>query len=1053
MKRQLLAFLLLSLFGFAQAFSQTANKTITGKVVGADDGLPLPGVSVKVKGTTMGTQTDVDGKYSIKLPSESSVLVFTYIGYSLKEVAVGNQTSINVSLESDAKQLSEVVVVGYGTKSVKDVNGSIAKVVGDKLAAQPVESFAKALSGKAAGVQISSAGGTLADGVSIRIRGVNSISTSSLPLVVIDGIPANTRENLNVFNSGNGTRFDPLALINPNDIASVEVLKDAGAAVLYGSRASNGVILITTKKGKKGTAQVSVDSKTSWATASNLPKLLNGDQFNMINNEKVANKLGAAAPIVAVDSDIDGDGKPDRTDWMKQVYRTGLTYDNSIAISGGSDKATYYGSVRYADQQGIGHGNNLKTGSARVNVDVTPKTWLRSGVQLSYTKSANYGILTDNYLAGSTISGWNAFPTVSPFNPNGDKGYNLASGYLGLGNNKTAGLIQNNIYHPLASVDLQRNVNTPTNLVGNIYMEIQPVKGLKFTSKYGIDQQSNFEDQYSNPLIAGLGRSYAGLVQDNILNRNQWVWQNFATFDKLIDSKHKISATAGAEYQYTKEQQIYASANNFADPFFTQIIDGAYTGVNPSSTTGEILLASGGTIFSNGLESYFGRAGYTFNEKYFFEGAFRADAFSAFGAQNKWGKFPSVSLGWVASEENFLKGNKYIDYLKVRGSYGLVGNSRGIGSYAARTLYSGSGYAALNGFASSQLGNANLKWEASKKTNIGFEANILDSRIGITADYFSTNVSDLILAAPVLYTVGVPGSSITTNIGSMKNSGFEVTFNTTNIKKNDFTWTSSLNFTHIKNKVTSLVASNNNADIASASTVASVGRALGTFKLLRWAGVDPATGNPMFLSADGVTKVYHPEDQKYYLQDGTPTTAIVSSDAVYLDGKTGNPTFYGGFDNTFTYKNLDLNLGFVYQGGNYIYNSSRSGMLTNYFQNNFSEILNRWTTPGQKTDIPRLYSADNTANQASTRFLEKGDFLRLRTIGLGYRLNNVWTERMGISNVKLTAQVYNAFVLTKYSGVDPEVNSNRNNTNIATGYDNRAVPQPRTFTLGLNVTL
>lgn len=286
----------------------------------------------------------------------------------------------------------------------------------------------------------------------------------------------------------------------------------------------------------------------------------------------------------------------------------------------------------------------------------------------------------------------------------------------------------------------------------------------------------------------------------------------------------------------------------------------------------------------------------------------------------------------------------------------------------------------------------------------------------------------------------------------MKNSGIELTLNTTNVKTRDFTWTSSLNYTHIKNKVTSLVATTGNTDIASASTVASVGRPLGTYKLVKWAGVDPATGYPTWYAADGVTKkIWNQAIQKYTLQDGT-VTSLGANDQVYLEGKTGIPTWYGGFDNTFTYKEFDLSLSMVYQGGNYLYNSTLSGLLTNTFQNNDARILNRWTTPGQVTDIPRLNSLDNNANQASDRFLEKGDFLRMRTISLGYRLKSAWAEKIGVSNLRISAQVYNAFVITGYSGIDPEVNSNRNNTNIATGYDNRAIPQPRTYTIGLNAS-
>ncbi len=1028
------------------------QRTITGRVTTSEDGKPFPGASVRVVGSTAGVQTDAQGQFTLVVNAEAKSLEFYAIGYVRQTKAINASGVVNVALESDVKSLTEVMVVGYGTKAVKDFNGAISKVKGTDIASQPVESFDKALSGKTAGVQISSTGGTLADGVSIRIRGVNSISTSSLPLVVIDGIPANSRENLNVLNGGNGTRFDPLALINTADIESIEILKDAGASVLYGSRAANGVILVTTKKGKAGTSHVSINSKNSFATASNLPNLTNGDQFNLINNEKAFNRYGAAVGTIAKDSDVNKDGIPDRTDWNDYVFRTGKTSDNSLAISGGSEKATYYASLRYADQNGILYGNKLQTGSVRANVEVRPVNWLKSGIELSYTKTRNVGVLTDGYLAGLSVSGYNAAPTVSPFNPDGPKGYNLTTtgvvGYLGLGNNITSyqgvSFIGNRVYNPLPTVDFQRNQNTPENITGNIYLEVQPISGLKLTSKFGIDNQSNFEDQYSHPQIAGLGATFNGLVQDVHLTVNQWVWQNYLNYDKTIAGQHRISIGAGTEYQYTRQRSMYTYAADFADPFFNEIISGTFAATD---------LGSDGNIISNGLESYFGRLSYIYNDRYFVEGAVRSDAFSEFGIDKRWGTFPSVSLGWIASQEGFLKDSKYINYLKIRGSYGKVGNSRGVPSYASLTLYGGANYASLNGFGSAQVGNPGLHWETSKKFNIGFDANMITSRIGLTVDYFNTNISGLILAAPVLHTAGVPGSSVVTNIGSMKNSGIEITLNTTNIKKENFSWTSSLNFTGIRNRVTGLVASNNNADIVSSSTVASIGRALGTYKMIQWAGVDPATGYPMWYAADGKTKkIWNQQTQKYMLENGT-TTSLGAADQVYLEGKTGVPKWYGGFDNTFTYKNWDLGLSMVYQGGNYLYNTTYSSMMTNTFQNNDARILERWTAPGQITNVPRLYMLDQTANQTSTRFLEKGDFLRMRTISLGYKLEDRWVKKMGFGNIRVSGQVYNAFIITGYSGIDPEVNYNRNNSNLAVGFDNRGIPQPRTYTINLSATL
>jgi TonB-linked SusC/RagA family outer membrane protein len=1032
------------------------ERTIKGKVSSRDDGAPLPGVTVRIKGSNTGTVSGIDGKYSLSVPAGRSVLVFSFVGYVEQEVSIGKNEVVTVSLLSDKRALDEVVVVGYGTRQIKDLTGSQSSVKGNRISAEPIPSFDQALSGKMAGVQVTSSGGVLGDGISIRVRGVNSISISSLPLIVVDGVPQNSTENLNLFNSGNGTRFNPLALLNPNDIESIEVLKDAAAAVMYGSRAANGVVLVTTRRGKKGSARINYESKVSWSKAAALPKLLNGDQFTTINNEKMTNaatRFGVANDFkIAVDSDLDGDGQPDRTNWLDELYRTGFTHDNNLSLSGGSEKSTYYGSVRYTDQQGIAAGNSLKTGQVRLNADVTPVKWLKAGISFSYTKSLNNGVLTDRYLAGATVSGYNSFPNVSVLNPDNVTGYNLnESGLLGFGNNistvNATNLIQNNINNAVAVINLNRNQNTPEQLQGNGFVEIQPIAGLKLTSKYGIDYLNNFEDQYSSPYMNGLGTSFNGLVQDYFRNRIQWVWQNFLTYDHTFADRHRVSLTGGAEYQYTRDRNTYAGASDFADPFFKAILDNTYTG---NDSGGDLQLWSGGGKTSSGLESYFGRIGYVFDDKYMLDVAMRADGFSAFGISNRWGRFPSVSAGWVISKETFFQDVPVINYLKIRASYGKVGNSRGLADYASRTLYGGGLYAAQNGFSTFQAGNPKLKWESSKKLDIGLDINLLQSRISVIAEYFNNDVSGLILNAPVLSTVGIPNAAVFTNIGAMYNKGFEFTVNTTNVSTKDFTWTSSLNFTYVKNKINSLVTTADLTDPNFTAGVASVGKPLGEYRLIRWAGVDPETGSGSFLTKDGVRKFYDPATQKWTLGDKTATSAISASDAIYT-GKTGMPKFYGGFDNTLTYKSLDLSFSFVYTGGNYVYNSTRSGMLTNYFQNNYAEILNRWTTAGQKTDVPKLYLRDNTANQTSTRFLEKADFIRLRTVNLGYTFRQQALANAGISNLRIYAQVYNAFLITGYSGPDPEVNYNRNNTNIATAIDNRPVPQPRTFTFGLNV--
>jgi TonB-linked SusC/RagA family outer membrane protein len=611
-----------------------------------------------------------------------------------------------------------------------------------------------------------------------------------------------------------------------------------------------------------------------------------------------------------------------------------------------------------------------------------------------------------------------------------------------------------NFANPIASIDLSRQNNIAEDTRASAYGEIQFFKGLKMTSRFGIQNIRNFEDQYTSPLLSGLGQPYNGLVQNQDQQNRLWNWQNYLTYDKTIAEKHKIGFTAGMEYQKNNYFYTYVGAANFSDPFFQYVLDGSYSNVQPGTTT--TLNLTGGDKTSSGLESYFSRLNYSFDGKYFVEGSIRRDAFSGFGEINRWGNFPSVSAGWELTKEKFLNNVKFLDYLKLRASYGKVGNSRGIGPYDSRTLYGGALYTVSTGLGINRVGNAGLQWESSNKTDIGVEANFLKNRISIVVDYFKNDVNNLILSAPTLYTVGVPGSNVRTNIGGMVNKGIEITINATPVVTKNFKWSTSFNYTNVKNTVTGLVAANNNADISSGNitqAVASLNRSLGTFWMANWAGVDAATGNPMWYAANGTLKRFNfgaTGAAVWTDEKGTPVAALGTADWTYQD-KSGLPTFYGGWDNTFTYRDIELSMSLFYSGGNYLYNQTRATLLTNFLSNNSTEIKNSWKKPGDVTDVPRTYLLDNTANQISTRFLEKGDFLRMRTITLAYTLNRSIMQKIGFDGIRIYGQVLNAFTITGYSGIDPEVNTNRTD-NIGVGIDLRNVPQPRQFTFGIQAS-
>ncbi len=1027
-----LTFLLACLFMIGVGLVNAQSKSVTGKVISADDGQPIIGATVIVKATTNGTITDADGVFKISLQGNAKTLVISYVGMKTVEVEAAN--NMTVKLESDALVIDEVVVTAFGgTMKKSSLSGAISQVKGDQLNNLPVQSFDQALAGKTAGVQITQSSGLLADGISIRVRGTNSVSLSSQPLVVIDGVPITETSNLNVFNSGNGTRFNPMATINPNDIESIEVLKDAAAAALYGSRAANGVLVISTKRGKDGKATVSYNGYMGSSSAVRLPKLLNAQDFIDITNEKAANTYGANVKLA------DWDANRTETNWLDLIFRDGLTQNHNVSITAGTKKSSLYGSVDWTDQKGIVIGNELNRASVRLNADVQANDWLKVGISANYSNTKNSGVLSDGYLAGVTVAGYNAPPNV-PEKIDGEYALD-ANGRLARGNNtysyNGANTYLNAFNHPTATINLQRNNNTSERVLGSVFAEITPIKGLKFTTKYSIDNLNNFEDQYSHPSISGLGFAYNGMVQDNIVFIKQWNWQNYVNYNFVVKD-HEIGLMAGLEYQKRKYQDLYVGASDFVFDTYQNVLDGLFTEQ-----------MSGGTMNSRGNSSTFGRFNYSYKGRYIFEASFRTDAYSGFSKNNRVGYFPGVSAAWRLSEENFMKGFSELSNLKLRASWGIVGNSN-VGPYESRTLFAGGQYADINGVGRSVIGNDGLQWERVKKSDIGFDAGFVNNRINISFDLWRTDISDMILNAPVIRVAGIPGSAIMTNIGSMRNQGIELQINTSNIIKKNFTWTSSFNFTTVKNNVEALAGS----DILGTNS-AIVGEPLGVWRMFEYAGVDAQTGRAGYYDKDGRIKYYDPNPavpaaQKWKFEDGTVAPARGTSDIKVLSDKTGSPTWYGNFDNTVRYRDFDFSFGLQFAGGNYILNSTNLGLMSFMLNNNIERIKDRWTAPGQKTDIPKLYHGDRTSLTTSTQWLEKGDFLRLRDITFGYNVPANLISKIGVSYARIYLKGSNLGVLTKYTGTDPEISTNRN-ANISVGNDNRSVPYPRIFTVGLNI--
>ncbi|WP_139924535.1 TonB-dependent receptor [Hymenobacter sp. DG01] len=1055
-----------------EAWAQT--QTISGRVVGTD-GAGLPGVTVIVKGGSQGTSTDSDGRYSISVPASTSSLVYSFIGYAPKEVAIGGQSSINVTLSSSATGLDEVVVVGYGlTQSRRDLTGSVATVSAAQIANKPVQSFEQALQGQAAGVNITTPNGVLNNPPVIRIRGVNSISLNSAPLFVIDGIPAFSGNSSAVGSVPN----NPLSNINPNDIESVEVLKDASATAIYGSRAAGGVILVTTKRGKKGQSKISLDSWVGWSEPVRLYDILNASDYISIKNEAVrnlnANRAAIGQPATNVEGfkpTLDGSGNPVDTKWYDYIYRTGFSSSNNLNFSGGTDKTTYYTSVGYTDQKGMLEGNSFKRASARLNIDHKVFSRLSIGARIGYSNtrnaSPNSGSVGDGAFG---TAGLGRLPLVLPpnvpaFNPDGS--YNVATAYgnggLGPGANinpTTGTPLIVSYYNPVVDIENNYFRSEGSEIQGSVNATLEVLKGLRVRTNFGIYNIA-FEDQAFYTSQGGDGYVPGGQALNYYRTNKRWNWQNTAQYDASLGGKHNISLLAGTEQQRTTIDRWGASRTGVADIFFNTF-QGNFTNV----------AVDGNYQGENYLLSYFGRADYNFNKKYLAAINFRRDGYSAWA--QKWGNFYGVSVGYAISEEDFWKNSSLlnkVNFLKLTGSYGEVGNSAIADDFPSLNLYSSGLYGASPTLFYSNAGNTRLSWETSKKTDVGMSFAILDERIQGDIGYYKNLVDGLILGVPQAPSKGIPGNQIFANVGSMQNTGMEVSLRFNAISKPKFNWSVSGNLTTLKNKVLRLATEGQRlATATSLETVnfTQVGRSVGEILAVKSLGVNPANGQRMVekRNADGTTTVVQ------YNHLGT--TGVGSTGWTTIDGKNTTapsqsvdgvlfgpvlPTWYGGFDNTFRYGGFDLGIFIQFSGGNYIYNGTKSGLHDQRFWNNEVDIKDRWTPENpDNAKWPRLVYGDNVSNGSAlilSSNVEKGDFARLRNVSLGYTLNQGLLTRLGgLSTARFYVQVQNAALLTKYSGIDPEISTNTGagqNANTGAGVDRNSVGQARTYTVGFNI--
>lgn len=1027
------------------AFSQT--KSVTGKVTDGSDNQPLPGVTVSAKGSKISVQTNAEGIYRIEVPENTQALTFTFVGYQAQESAIGSTGVINITLQGTGKTLDDIVVIGYGTQKKSDLTGSVAAIKAAQLQERPAASLNQALSGRLAGVQVNTNSGRPGGQTSIRIRGFSSINTTNNPLYVIDGVilPVGTQTQ-------NSNSID---FINPNDIASVEVLKDASATAIYGARGANGVILITTKRGTTGGARVTYDGDLSVPTIG--PKrvhMLNAQEFIDVenlayDNIKVYDPAGWAAGnyASAVDPRVkrkslpllfDANGNPlYNTDWLKESTQSKLSQNHQLGFTGGNADATYGLFLGYRDDEGLLLKSYLKRYSARFVLDAKMKDWLKVGGSISYNNQ-------EENLVDVGTGGLNSVRMITeglPFLPVKYPDGSWAENYQYPGAEGGS--------NPVHILNERKFILNTQTILANVYLNINLAKGLDFRSQLGTSIVTRGANQYNGRTLDQISRAQNGTA--NVANGRETYWssENYFTYNTKIGKDHAITGLLGLSWQETNIFNISAASQNFSTDFFQFNNVGAGSQQNPGS--------SGRARFA--FNSYFGRINYAYKNKYLFTATARADGASKFGDNHKYSIFPSAAIAWKASEEDFLKNSNLISNLKVRASYGQTGNSE-INTYASLALLS-SGYAAIinnsrvTGVGTNRLANPDLKWEKTAQTDFGVELGLLNNRINLEADIYYRKTTDMLLNAPVPTSSGY--SSITKNVGSMENKGLEFTLNTVNITNNHFTWTSTFNISMNRNKVLTLATPaaifSGNPNFLSNTGIIQVGQPVASFwglvRLSVWTEAEAAEA-AKFASYRGGKPIL-PGDIKYLDVNGD--YKINDDDRVIIGN--GSPKGWGGFFNNFRYKDWELVVELQYTYGNDVLNQTHhSGEDRVSIANSFRSVLDAYDPKKGNNNTMIATIRDTRAGYVTnvdTRWIEDGSFIRGKNLLLGYNFPTAIAKSLKLTRLRVYASVQNFFLSTKFSGNDPEVTTYGNA--FAQGQTFFDYPKPTTYMLGVNVNL
>lgn len=1044
---------------------------VRGEVTSATDKLPLPGVNVIEKGSQNGTVTDLNGQYSLAVSNPEATLVFSFIGYLPEEVKIANQGTINVTLVEDIQKLDEVVVIGYGTQKRSDLTGAVASISEEAIRSSVSTNIDQALQGRIAGVQVTQNSGQPGGATSIRIRGASSITGSNEPLYVIDGISMQgTGAEVAGFEWAGGAngqnRVNPLSTINPNDIVDIQVLKDASASAIYGSQAANGVVLITTRRGKQG--EMKVNYNTYYALQS-LPKKLEMMDLHQFANYQlqISDDLNQSPNERYLDVSLLGTG----TDWQDAVFRQAWAKSHQLSFSGGSEKTTYAVSGGFFDQDGIIIGSGLNRITTRLNLDSEVKDWIKVGGNFSYTKT-NEKITLNDGGGGVIMNALLMQPDIPVKTFDGE--YSGPSVMFSGAN-----------YNPVALALIRNNTLGRERMMSSAYVSADIIKGLNFRSEIGIDNNNSINIAFHPRYQFGVIKNTLNKMRQRNDNSFFWLWKNYLTYNLTLADKHNFTALLAAESQESMWQRVEITKENFSSDDIHVLSQGDNT---TSRTNGQ--------RNSSTRVSYFGRFFYNFSDRYMATFTLRADGSSKFGPNNKWGYFPSGSLAWRISNESFMKNIEVINNMKLRMGYGLVGNEPNDGYLYGSTLVThdtpfGTAYRM------ERISNPDLKWEATGMYNVGLDVALLKSRLELTVDVYQKQTKDMLLQLSIPRYLGGPNpwedvAAPWANVGKMENKGIDLTVNSRNIRKNKFSWDTDLTFSLNRNKVVELDEENrryfrnlNWYSEFQTATLTKVGEPLGVFYGYETEGIfenaeeirthaiqkpDPSTvssENPNGTTnlVDKTTGVWI-GDVKFKDQNGD---GVINTDDQVIIGDP-NPDFTFGFNNRFSYGPFELNL---YLSGSYgadILNYTRVEIegQTSLYSNQAATVDNRsryalndpngsdtdpdnvyLANPG--TDMPRFATNDvNRNNRMSDRFIEDGSYLRIQNLSFGYTLPRKITQKAKINKMRVYINAQNLYTFTKYSGYDPEIGSFNQDSRLQ-NVDMGRYPSPRMVTFGVDV--